>query len=77
MSNCHAAVVRAVFKWLSKNQNQSNHFDQSQQEQTAPWTNQNSQQLPETRSKRGKNPAYMVRLVLVLILIGWKLARVF
>ena len=27
---------------LSKNQNQSNHFDQSQQEQTAPWTNQNS-----------------------------------
>ena len=25
-----------------------------------------------TRSKRGKNHAYMVRLVLVLILIGWK-----
>ena len=28
------------------------------------------QQLPVTRSKRGKNHAYMVRLVLVLLLIG-------
>jgi len=35
-------TIRAVFKWLSKTQNQSDHFDQSQQEQTAPWTNQNS-----------------------------------
>ena len=26
--------------------------------------------LPVTRSKRGKNHAYMVRLVLVLLLIG-------
>ena len=33
---------RAVFKWLSQNQNQSNYFDQSQREQTAPWTNHNS-----------------------------------
>ena len=33
---------RAVFKWLSKNQNQSNYSDQSQQEQTARWTNHNS-----------------------------------
>ena len=33
---------RAVFKWLSKNQNQSNYSDQSQQEQAAPWTNHNS-----------------------------------
>ena len=27
--------------------------------------------IPVTRSKRGKNHAYMVRLVLVLLLIGW------
>ena len=33
---------RAVFKWLSKNQNQSNYSDQSQQEQAARWTNHNS-----------------------------------
>ena len=33
---------RAVFKWLSKNQNQSNYSDQSQQEQPARWTNHNS-----------------------------------
>ena len=33
---------RAVFKWLSKNQNQSNYSDQSQQEQTARRTNHNS-----------------------------------
>ena len=65
-------IGRAVFKWLSKNQNQSNYSDQSQQEQTAPWTNHNSYQLPVTRSKRGKNHAYMVRLVLVLLLIDWK-----
>ena len=50
----------------------SNNCNQSQQEQTARWTNLNSQQLPVTRSKRGKNHAYMVRLDLVLILIGWK-----
>ena len=34
--------ARAVFKWLWKNQNQSNYSNQSQQEQTAPWTNHNS-----------------------------------
>ena len=33
---------RAVFKWLPKNQNQSNYSDQSQQEQAARWTNHNS-----------------------------------
>ena len=33
---------RAVFKWLSKNQNQSNNADQSQQGQIARWTNHNS-----------------------------------
>ena len=53
-------------------QNQSIYSDQSQQKQTAPWTNHNSKQLPVTRSKRGKNHAYVVRLVLVLLLIGWK-----
>ena len=62
---------RAVFKWLSKHQNQSNYSDQSQQEQAARWTNHNSEQLSVTCSKRGKNHAYMARLVLVLILIGW------
>ena len=66
------AIIRAVFKWLSKNQNQSNYSDQSQQERTARWTNHSSQQSPVTRSKRGKNHAYMVRLVLVLLLIDWK-----
>ena len=34
--------ARAVFKWLSKNQNQSNYSDQSQPEQAARWTNHNS-----------------------------------
>ena len=36
------SVFRAVFKWLLKNQNQSNYSDQSQQEQAAQWTNHNS-----------------------------------
>ena len=53
-------------------QNQGNHSDQSQQEQTARWTNHNSLQLHVTRSKREENDMYMVRLVLVLLLIGWK-----
>ena len=35
-------AFRAVFKWLSKNENQSNYSDQSQQEQTPRWTNHNS-----------------------------------
>ena len=34
--------IRVVFKWLSKNQNQSNYYDQTQQEQTARRTNHNS-----------------------------------
>ena len=41
-TNPNFELFRAVFKWLSQNQNQSNDFEQSQQEQTAPWTNQNS-----------------------------------
>ena len=35
-------IDRAVFKWLSKNQNRSNYSDQSQMGQTAGWTNHNS-----------------------------------
>jgi len=46
--------------------------DQSQQEQTAWWTNQNSYLTPVTCSQRGKNGAYKVRLVLVFLLTGWK-----
>ena len=67
-------IDRAVFKWLSKNQNQSNYSDQSQMGQTAGWTNHNSKHLAVTCSKRGKNHAYMhmAWLVLVLLLIGWK-----
>ena len=38
------------------NQNQSNYSDQSQQEQTARWTNHISYQLTVPRSKRGQNP---------------------
>ena len=44
----------AVFQWLSKNKNQSNYFDQSQEEQAPRWTNQNSQQSPVTHSKCGE-----------------------
>ena len=40
-----APIDRPVFEWLSKNQNQSNYSGQSQQGQTARWTNQNSWQL--------------------------------
>ena len=39
---CYSFFSRAVFKWLSKKQYQSNHSFQSQKEQTAQWTNQNS-----------------------------------
>ena len=53
-----------------KNQYQSNHSDQSQQEQTAQYTNQNSYQLPVTCSIRGKYHAYKLRLALVFLLIG-------
>ena len=70
-----------LFKWLSQNKHKSYYSDQSQQEQTARWANQNSWQLPATCSKRGKNRAYEVRLVLVLVLllIGWKtgVSRIF
>ena len=63
----------AVFKWLSKKQYESNYSDQSQQEQRARWTNQNSLQLTVICLKRGKNRAYKVRLVLVFPLIAWKI----
>ena len=39
---------------------------------TARWTNQNSKQIHEAGAKRGKTRASKSRLVLVLLLIGWK-----
>ena len=51
---------RAVFTWLKKNQYQSNNSDQKQREQTARWTNQNSEQLPVTCSKRVKYHVHKV-----------------
>ena len=65
-------LYRAVFKRLLKNQNQSNYSDQLQQERTARWTNHNSERWSVTRAKRGKNHAYIVRLVLVLLLWSFK-----
>ena len=62
--------IRAVFKLLSKNDCQCNYSDQSQQEQTARWNNQNFWQLPVSCTKRGKNRAHKVRLVFVLALIS-------
>ena len=64
--------VRAVLKWLSKNQCQGDYSNQSQQQQTARWTNQYYSQLSIICWKRGKNRPYMVGLVLVLLLICWK-----
>ena len=68
--HCRMLVIERFSNDCRKNQNQSNYSEQSQQEQTAPWTNYNCRQSPVTRSKRGKNHAYMVRLV--FLLIGWK-----
>ena len=46
-------LIRAVFVWASLSQNQSNDFSQSQQTQTAQWTNQNLKQIHEAGVKRG------------------------
>ena len=62
---------------VGKNQYQSYYTDQSKQEETARWTNQNSEQLPGTCSRRGKNLAHKVRLGLALLLIGWKTGATF
>ena len=51
-------TAKALFKWLSKHQFQSNNSDQSQQEQTAQRTNQNSERLPIIWSKCGEIRAY-------------------
>ena len=64
--------TQTPYKWLSKNQYQIYFSYQSQQEQTARWTNQNSEQLPVTCSKRGKIRAHKVGLLLVSLLIGGK-----
>ncbi len=45
---------RAVFIWVSWNQNQSYHSGQSQSTKTMQWTNQNSKQLHVASKKRGK-----------------------
>ena len=63
MRNFHS---RTVFKWMFKNQYQSNYSDQSQWEQKAWWTNQNSWQLSVSCWKCSKNQAYKVTLVLPL-----------
>ena len=46
-----------LLKWFSNDcqKTKTKSFNQSKYEQTARWTNHNSQQLPATRSKRGKN----------------------
>ena len=65
-------IVWATFKWLSKSQHRENYSSQSEQEQTAHWTNQNSWQLLVNFAKRGKNRKCELRLVFALLLIGWK-----
>ena len=60
--------IWAVFRWLSKNQYQSNSSHQSQQGQTGRWANQNCGQSPVTCAKSGKK----LQLILVLLLIGRK-----
>ena len=57
--------VFCIERFSNDRRNQSNFSDQSQQEQTVRWTNQNSSQLPVIRSMRGKNRTYKVRLFLV------------
>lgn len=49
----YALLDKAVFNWVSKNQNQSNHSGQSQRSQTIQWSNQNSKQIYVAGSKRG------------------------
>ena len=51
-----------------QNQNQTNYSGQSQQTQTAQWTNQNTKQIHATGVKRGKTPMSKSQLVLVLLL---------
>ena len=63
-------VLVLVLVLESKGPFQSNYSDQSQQEQTARWTDQNFS--PETCSKHGNNRPLKARLVLVLLLMGWK-----
>ena len=50
----------------------TNHPSQSQSTQIIQWTNQNSKYLHVADAKRGKKRASESRLVLVLLLIGWK-----
>ncbi len=84
----YGLLYRALFNWVSSNQNQSNHSDQSQRTLTIQWTNQNSKQISVAGTKRGKTCASDSRLVLkgreyfetitikakanILSALGWK-----
>jgi len=66
-------LFRAVFNWVSLNQNQSNQASQLKRTQTVHWFNQNSKLLEDIAdAKRGKTCASKSCLVLVLLLIRWK-----
>ena len=66
-------IYLVSIEWLSnecRKTNKSNSSDQPPQKKTGWWTNQNFKQLPVICSTRGKNRAYKVWSV--LLLIGWK-----
>ena len=65
-------LFRAVFNWVSLNQNQSNQASQSQRTQTVQWANQSSKLLHMADAKCGKTCASKSRSVLVSLVIGWK-----
>ena len=55
---CMAVIIRAVFKLVSKNQNQSNYSNQSQQTQITQWTNQKLKQIQVINVKCGKTHGF-------------------
>ena len=61
-------LFRAVFNWVSLNQNQSNQA----RTQTVQWANQSSKLLHMADAKCGKTCASKSRSVLVSLVIGWK-----
>ena len=65
------------FSFSVLNQSLGNCSDQSQQAQTALWTNQNSKKIHVTGAKGGKTRASKSRLVWFYILLVEKVARVF
>ena len=56
LKNCQTIKpgFRAVFNWLSRNQNQSNYIDQSQETITTQRTNENSKQIHVPALSAGK-----------------------